>query len=342
MRPRLNIRQLKTFIWVACLGLFAYDGWTFFEIYQKKEGKEYAPRAGELFGDMLHSRVEEAPQVTTGQQHDKDRYEKLWLALVEGSDPNYVEPEAVAGTDKPVEVKPTLKAIEDVVEVSLVFYSPDPLSRFVALTYLGDDDPRAADGKQRRLHLREGEALKAPYDEAPYNAVIKEITEQQVVFNWGDEDAVLDPGLGRADRPSVPLKDFEIPLAGANPAEAYDAPPDDSVYVEEGVWVMGTNDLDDLAANAGDMLGNQVKIRSRTPSQGERSVLEITSVDENSLVFKYGGRAGDKIISVNGFPMTSTAAAVNWFKANDNLPSYVVKYERQGQTKTTTIHVPEK
>ena len=42
--------------------------------------------------------------------------------------------------------------------------------------------------------------------------------------------------------------------------------------------------------------------------------------------------------NVNGIPLSSMSAAANWFKSNDSLHEYVIKYERAGEAHVMTIY----
>lgn len=335
MRARFNIRQTKALIWVACLGLFVWDGWTFFDIYQKKQKDAYKARSGEYYGQLMRDGAAEVEGVNTGPSLPaRSQYETVWTALVNGEDPN-PEPIETKGPETPKPTK-TLKKIDDVLEISLVFWSSDPATRFVAIEYKEAATGAAALGKARRLHVSEGEQLRPPYDADPYNARVLEIRPQQVVIQWGEDEEVIDPGLGR-DGKGVPNTDWD-PSVKSDPFEDYEKPPAESVYLEEGEWLLGTADKEQVARDPHAFLQDQVRVRTIAPKTGQRSMLELTHVEEGSVAYRLGARTNDRIISVNGIPMTSTSAAVNWFKANPDEGTYVVRYERSGAEKTITFH----
>ena len=332
MNLRVNIRQLKGLIWLGCAGLFLWDGWTFWEIYEKKQDDRYDSQPLGHFEEQLFRGAGEVPSVERGRSlPPEEAYVALWQAKVDGTDP-YDKAPVVVEKGPDTAPKQALKKIEDVLEVGLIFWATDPARRFVAVEYKEAQAAEAMDGKTRRLHLSQGEPLAPPYDEAPYNARIVAIDQQTVTFQWGEDEQVITPGLGR-EGTGVPVADWK-PGDMRDPTEAYAKAPAESVYVEEGVWLIGSDDRKQL----GNVLGEQLKVRTRHPSTGERSFLEITDVEEGSLAFKYGAKPGMKIISVNSIPMTSQAAAINWAKANPDLPEYVVKYEHQGVEKTVTFY----
>jgi hypothetical protein len=238
--------------------------------------------------------------------------------------------------------------LSTILDVGLIVYSGNPVERFVALTYQADAGKAAGGtpaagglptaGKQVRLHLSEGDPLKPPYDVAPYNGKVLRIGLQEVVFQWGEvgQEVKLTPGLG-SDGKGLTMDQFHVspvedPSAGVAVAEQ-------STQLKEGHWLMGTKDLARIKEDPQRFLSEELNVRSVTASSGGRTELEVPEVKDGSLAAQYGVKSGDKIISVNGFPMSSISAAINWAKANPDLPEYVVAYDHAGQTKVVTIHV---
>ncbi len=338
MRLRLNIRQLKVLIWVLCTGVLLYDGWTFYTIFQKKQSNQYLSRSRDHFNDVLLQDVRAAGGTDTETAiSSSDEFDVLWKCLVNGEDPNPPKPVAEASQANLPPPEPELEELETVLEVSMIFYSTDALSRFAAIVYAEDNGITRGDGKIRRLHLSEGEPLREPYDEGPYFGKVLRIEEQSVVFQWGEEEVSVDPGLGYEGN-GVKVADVVIDRP-KDVLEGMDGPPARSLEVEPGVWVIGTIDRKELADDPSRLM-DAVRVRTVVPKEQGNSSLELIEVDENSIVYKYGGRSGDRIISVNSIPMTSLSSAVSWFKQNDSLNSYDVLYERKGAVKNVVIHNP--
>jgi C-terminal processing protease CtpA/Prc len=111
------------------------------------------------------------------------------------------------------------------------------------------------------------------------------------------------------------------------------------VQVAPGEWVIGSRDIEKVRVDPQRFLAEELNVRTVTMPKGERTQLEINHVEDGSLAATYGARKGDRIISVNGIPMSSIAGAINWFKQNSDLPTYVVVFERSGQEQSLTIHV---
>jgi len=347
MQLRVNIRRVKQVIWLLCMLTFVCAGWIFYQIYSDKSAGLYNPRPPRIFEDLLKKNVNESALNARSNKpfYAEERYKKLWDALVDGSIREVPkDPQGPVAPPPPVFVVPDLSTI---VDVGLIVYSSSPVERFVALTYVADAAKgggaapaggAATVGKQMRLHLSEGDPLKPPYDAAPYNGKVLRIGLQEVVFQWGDvgKEVKLTPGLG-SDGKGVTLDQFKI--APMEDPSAGIAAPEQSTELKEGHWIMGTKDLARIKEDPQRFMSEELNVRSVTAASGGRTELEIPEVKDGSLAAQYGVKSGDKIISVNGFPMSSVSAAINWAKANPDLPEYTVMYEHAGQPKVVTIHV---
>lgn len=337
MAFRISIRRLKQVIWLLCVLAAVWAGWTFFDIWSGKQDGRYDSRKSSYFSEVMLSRTERRGEAQQPRgYYEPERYTKLWDALVDGS--VRVVDVPVDTTDKPEVVEQVqLPDLASIVTVGMVFYSNDPIDRFIAVTYAGAESGAAATGKQRRLHLSEGDPLRPPYDEAPYHGRVLRISLQEVTFSWGEDEVTLTPSLGTGGE-GVPVSRFELTEAD-DPADDVEGVPTESVEVRPGHWVMGSADLGRLQADPGRFLAEELNARTISMPTGERTQLELTNVPEGSLAYKYGARSKDRVISVNGVPMASVSGAINWFKQNSELPTYVVVYERAGKQLTTTIHV---
>jgi len=349
MQLRVNIRRVKQVIWLLCVLTFVCAGWIFYQIYSDKTAGAYNPRRPQIFEDLLKKNVNEAALNARSNKvfYTEDRYKKLWDALIDGSVRE--KPKDAADAPPPPPLKFVVPELSSIVDIGLIVYSGDPVQRFVALTYVADAGKGAGAGtpgggaapsvgKQVRLHLSEGDPLKAPYDAAPYNGKVLRIGLQEVVFQWGDvgSEVKMTPGLG-SDGKGLTQDQFTI-APREDPSAGVEAP-EQSKELKDGHWIMGTKDLARIKEDPQRFMSEELNVRSVTAASGGRTELEIPEVKEGSLAAQYGVKSGDKIISVNGFPMSSVSAAINWAKANPDLPQYDVAYEHAGQTKMVTIHV---
>jgi len=349
MLLRVNIRKIKALIWLASVGIFVFAGWTFYNIFTLKQQKHYEHRSRDYFiTDVLKANVHEQVGTTKKPFYDKDKYEKVWDTIIDGTlRPPPKPPDELV---KPVpEAEKPVPPIDSIVDIGLVLWAPQPEQRFVALTYKAGGGAPAAPApagaasptvtKESRLHLSEGDPLKPPYDEAPYNGKVLHIDQQEVTFQWGKGEATVTPGLG-VNGGDQPLRLFSVPEQTDVVA---DVPvPQKTTLVTPGNWLMGTDDLDRIRKEPQAFMDQNLHVRTVTPASGGHSSLEITEDPApDSLAAQFGVQKGDKLISVNGIPMSSLSGAVNWFKQNSELPEYVVVYEKAGTGKqdTMVIHV---
>lgn len=352
MPLRLDIRKLKAAIWVAGAGTFVFAGWTFYDIFTLKQQKHYEPRRRDYFvQQVLKANVRQSAEPRQDDFYKEEDFKATWEARVDGS----VRQVVVEGTEAgppPEEQKPKAPPLDTVVQVNLILWAPQPELRFAAVAYKAPGGapaggaPAAAGAggasgdKQLQLHLSEGDPLKSPYDGEPYHGRLVRIDQQEVVFHWGGEEVTLTPKLG-SDGQGQPNRIFAVPLE-ADVVAGLEAQAE-TQQVKQGHWILGTQDRERARREPQKFLDEQVRVRTVTPAGGGRSSLELTEDPEpGSLAAKFGAKKGDRLISVNGVPMSSISSAINWFKQNPDLPTYVIVYEPSGTGKQETITIHAK
>lgn len=347
---RMNIRKVKGLLWLLCVLVLALGAWTFWGIYRDKQAGRYEPRKMSEVRDLFEREQgsAEAPPRTT--YYPKVSRDALSNARIDGS---VKPPPEVAATPKaPSEApKTVVPPLDSVIDISLIVSSDEPASRFIAVEYDADravgsagspGTPRPAvvampaGSKVSRLHLREGEPLREPWDGEPYHGRVQSIGPQEVVFRWGDGEVSLHPDLGVTGA-DPPVSDFSVT---ARVDVTADVPVQDERQVlPDGSFLMGREDKDKIRDDTSRILSEDIVAQSVTEAERGHSFILLKNVAETSIVAGYGFKSGDRIISVNGIPMPSVTAAVNWAKANGDLPTYVIVAERLGNPFTTTIHV---
>jgi len=338
---RFNIRRLKGLVWLACTLALLWAGWTFFEIYTAKSEGAFAARTPLYFRGL----VQPEDESRTGRQpkafYPESRYRALWETLVDGSiRPKDGPPDEVPLPE--VEQKPKLPELESIVSIGVILASSTPGQSFIALNYQQPGNPpggaqAAPTGKASRLHLSEGDPLRPPYDAPPYNGRVVSIEPQQVVFRWGDEDVVVTPKLESTGE-GIPLSVWS-PNQADDLTAGIDEAPEVTTQLGPGTWIVGNRDLDRARENPQTFLEQELRVRTVTPRDGERTTLELTDVPDGSLAKQFGLAPKDRLISVNGVPMSSLSSAIHWFKQNSDLPVYEIVYETLGQQKTLTFVV---
>lgn len=335
----MNIRKLKALLWMLCFMALLGAGYTFYYIWDGKQQQRYTARSPTYFHDLIQSKVGEVEDLTNRNvYYTPERYQGLWLARIDGSLPPEPEQANAAGGGADAEEQAfVLPPISSILKVGLIVYADQPIDRFIALSYTDPTHLASQLSKQRRLHISEGQLLKAPYDAAPYFGKVLSIAPQTVTFQWGDKEEVVTPGLGQ-DGAQAPISEWTFAEL-SDPSADLDEMPEESVELEPGMWVIGRTDLLLIQEDASRILREDLSLRTIPPKgEGKRSVLELTKVEPGSLPDRYGFASGDRLISVNGIPMVSEASATNWYKQNSNLPAYHVIYERLGAQKTMTIY----
>lgn len=334
----MNLRKLKTLLWTLCFLALLGAGYTFYDIYRGKKDQRYSARSASYFHELIKSKVGEVEAMSSGQvYYTPERYEGLWLARIDGSLPPVPEAPDAEGDKAAAEAAFVLAPIDSVIKVGMILYSNDSLDRFVSISYKDPAGQLGQIGKVVRLHISEGQPLKSPYDVAPYFGKLLAITQQTATFQWGEDEVVVTPGLG-FEGDQGPIADFMISDVD-DPTSELDGVPEETIALGPGMWVIGTNDIDYIQENGAEMLQEELTLRTIPPKkEGERSRLELTHVEPGSLVARLGFASGDRIISVNGIPMVSQAAAVNWYRANSDAHAYYVVYQRRGAMKSMTIY----
>lgn len=332
----MNLRKLKTLLWTLCFVALLGAGYSFYDIYRGKQDQRYTARSANTFHDLLKSGVDKVELMTNAEVHyTPERYEALWLARIDGSLPP--KPVELDADKSKAELAFVLPPIDSIIKVGMILYSDDSLDRFVSLSYKNPGGQLGQLGKVMRLHISEGQTLTSPYDVAPYFGKLLSVTQQTATFQWGKIEVVVTPGLAFGGDQG-PISDWTI-SAVDDPTSALDGVPEETIELGPGTWLIGEIDKLYMQEHGAEMLQKDLNLRTIPPKkEGERSMLELTHVEPGSLPARLGFASGDRIVSVNGIPMVSQVAAVNWYRAYPNEHAYYVIYQRRGAMKTITIY----
>lgn len=350
----IDIRKARALIWLTGAASLVFASSTFHDVFtQKREQHDEPRRRDDVISHVLLAGVHGQPGPSRKLFPTLQECQALWDCLMDGS---VRAPDAAEGPAGPTPPSPTLQPIDSVVQIGLIVWTKDPARRFVAISYKpGAGESGGAPpivgasgaavsaggtlpGKASLLHLSQGDPLAPPYCNPPYNGRIVVIDEQQVTFRWGDSEATMTPGLGR-DGTGEPNRLFHVPPPEDDPAAALAVAPAETTKLREGHWILGSNDRERLRQDALRFLGDELNVRTITPAGGGFSSLELMEVKPGSLAAQVGAQQGDRILSINGFPMYSLSGAVTWFDQNPGASQYVVVYERNGKQDSLTVHV---
>src|SRR5690606_22612715 len=165
----------------------------------------------------------------------------------------------------------------------------------------------------------------------PFLGKVKEITPDGIVFSWGGDDVLLQPGemarLADGDVKTMPgldepkLSDEELARRMAEARETR--------QVGEHGWFIGTEELDRLEEEHDRMLA-EVEVGMKYDAGSQRALLQINEIPEDSLVAQRGFEKGDVLLSINGEPISSKYAAIQYFRQNSNSTKFNVEIERRG------------
>lgn len=326
MRMFLNIRKTKAIVWTLVVFTIAGILFVLVDIIKKDRRGDFKSKPTRVFLAKLQSGYSNERD-TSAKSKDINDYYALWKNRIDGS--RRKDPNAEAANRKKEEI-PTNEPISNVLEVSMVLHSPAaPEESLVRILYTKDQTEEKS--LTRHLWCKEGDSLKHPYDEPPRSGKIVRIEESQVVFSWFGEETTLGPKyfVSSADKALARNKGEEgIP---EDPASKYrNRPPQETVEFKPGHYALSENEYKDLTQNYESILGDVSLATYRNPETGKESI-KLGDVNEGSVVYQRGARKGDILISINGIPVSSKPAAVNYFKKNPNLGSYTIEIERQGR-----------
>lgn len=206
----MNLRKLKTLLWVLCLLALLGSGYVFYDIFRGKKDGRFNPRSATYFEVLINSRGDEVGAMNSRQvYYTPERYEGLWLARIDGSlppEPESPEDQSAKSATEKVFVLPPISSI---LKIGMILYSDDSVDRFVSVSYQEPAGQSGQVSKVRRLHISEGQELEAPYDKAPYFGKLLTVTRQTATFQWGENEVVVTPGLGN-DGDQNPISEWSI------------------------------------------------------------------------------------------------------------------------------------
>ncbi len=246
------------------------------------------------------------------------------------------------------------KPLEDVINVMLLFWALDPAKRCAKISY--DEDataiaapsapavPGKRDVPDRLDYYRViGDKLRAPYDAAPYNAKIVDITKEGVVCDWFGKQVTVKPttinttGIEKPPPRTLPgLNDVADP--NAPPPPDAEALREDRALGTHG-WFIGTTTRDIVEKDYEKLLDRIELAPDVDPKNRGRIRLKISKLPDDHLAAQKGFEVGDVIRKVNGQDVSSKASLANYIKENPGLSSYSIEIERRGSTITKEFQI---
>ena len=326
MRLRVNIRKVKAAVWLLNILAVFCIVLVFITIYKKERSGQFKHRSSE---DIRAKLVSEVVDVSRGGDRvvNINRYSALWEARIDGSR----KMEETAGPEPDDGLKAANDPVDQVIEVAMIVSTPKaPGESKVLLKYLKEVEERKE--MFRDIWNGEGDPLKPPYDEPPCSGKILKIEPAAVTFSWFGKEVELGPKelQSSADRA---MSSGSFPQS---PEMRFRKPPSETVEFEPGKWAISRSEYQEVNQNYETMLDQVGLVTIRNPETGKKSI-KLSSVDEDSIVYKRGFRSGDVLISINGFPVSSKSAAINYLKQHPDDGRYVVEIDRHGRRVTQTF-----
>jgi len=334
---RMNIRRSKSLIWVLNIAAILGITLLFVNIYKNKKDGGYDPASYEVFKKVLMEGVEGNSNDTYQTKPDTQKFSSLWNAPIFWD--RSVKPKDNTGTVKPdvIDTEP----LDSLVEVGSIFIDPLPERSRVRLHY-----PKlpAEDEKPFKVYMwnKEGDPLRYPYNDKPYNGKILKISEDEVLFSFRNEEVALKPKDGRIGEINSSARNVDGSLFDPTKQAKKRKSPDETTEVTPGNWHMSKKEYTYLRTETGakkemDMV-NVAAVRD--PKTGKTS-LQVTSINESSLAYRRGIRSGDVLISINGFPVHTRSGAINYFEEHPKEGTYIVEISRSGKRMSKTFVAPE-
>ncbi len=276
----------------------------------------------------------------------------IWELNITGKEPE--KPADVAGSQPTAQ---TEKKLEDVINVMLLFWAPEPEKRCAKIAY--DEDlnatpvpanavvaPGTNRGRQKPETLptykRIGDKLRAPYDGPQYNGKIVDITKEAVICEWYGKQVEVKPS--RIDTSGVDKKPVQK-LPGLDPNDPDASQPAEMIELKNDSpmgangWFIGTDTRDLVERDYEKLLDTIELAPDFDPRVRGRIRLKISKLPDDHLAAKRGFEVGDVIKKVNGVDISSKASLANYIKENKSLSNYSIEIERRGSTITKEFRI---
>ncbi len=345
---RLKVQTLRTLLWLGNLLVIVAIAVLLGQAYMATKGKgkkkvsAYLPP--ERIEEAMKAEASIKQQEASGEQA-WPTYDSCYLLNVTGK-----EPPPPPTIDEPDEALPNLKPITEVIRVDMFVVGGD--GGYASIRYIEDGHlgvppttssatPAAVPGRRSPVNraeefVRPGSDLRPPYDKPPFLGKVLEITPKGVRVSWGGRDDiyVVPDQFDRAGTPAPrtmpgldndPASDAEI----ASHREKNRA----SRKIKDHAWFIGSDEMTKLESEHEEILkevGIGVTMTRDHDANEPRAVLKLTKVPSDSLVAERGFEVGDILHSINGEPISSKFAAIQYFKQHKNVSTFNVEIERRG------------
>lgn len=363
---RLRVQTIRSLLWLGNLIVILAIAGLLANIAMKRD--KLTPRLDvkEIERYMKASGTIE----TGGGRHllDWSEYKKLWTLNVVGKDPPPppapVDPRATAPVAQ-------AKPITDVVRVVFVgapvvaqmVYVEDQPSNTMAMTPAAGrggaatgnaptDPTKRHDTKIAPDVVHVGDALRSPYDAAPYDGKVVRIDPSGVVFHWQGEEVLVNTarmpeaaGAGVRTMPGIDENGNVVPgttVDRGSPEERQAAAElvRESHAMGEHGWFIGTDERDEIIENHEKLLA-EIKVTNYVDRDGKSQQLRLRldKVPEESFAYRHGLREGDVLQLINGEKILALRGIPDFVKRNPSVSTYQIEIKRDGAVLTKVFRV---
>lgn len=352
---RLKVQTLRTLLWLGNLLVIVAIAVLLGQAYMATKGKGKK----KVSPFLPPERIEEALKAEASIKQRESSGAQAWATYDSCYRLNITgkEPPPPPPPDDPREIIPNLKPITEVIRVDMFVVGAD--GGYASVRYLEDGHlgmpantaaptPSGIPGKRAPANraeefVRPGANLRSPYDKPPFLGKVLEITPKGVRVSWGGKDDVfvvpdqLDRTGTQAPR--------TMPGLGDNPAsEAEIASHREQIrasrQIKDHSWFIGSDELEQIQNEHEEILKDVgIGVTMSREDQQPRPLLKLTKVPSESLVAERGFEVGDILHSINGEPISSKFAAIQYFKQHQNLSTFNIEIERRGSRITKVFEI---
>lgn len=333
---RLKVQTLRTLLWTGnLLVVLAIAGLLVKMYLVGKKGNPYLPPDRIVDAMRAEASIERRQQ---GGVQQWSLYEGTWKLNVTGREPP--PPPEIAEAQP---IKEEIRPIMDVVRVDMIATGLQPRAsiRYLEDGHLGvsegeadlvrPDLPNKREPARRAPSLIEpGTELRAPYNADPFFGKVKDITAQGVLFSWGGDDILLPPDeYQKGDVVPRMLPSLEDEVATDEELARRAAEVRETQKLGDHGWAIGTEELNRLQEHHEELL-DEVGVGMSYSREAGRPLLKLNRIPEDSLAAERGFEEGDVLHAINGEPISSKYAAVQYVRQNSHRSEFVVEIERRG------------
>ncbi len=335
----LKTQHLKLGLVSVAVLAIAWLAWSFYDFAVRNKQKYLTPLSSNNIQKMLEKEV--LPKVASPIKTKRwSEYSVLYELNVTGKE----APPLIIENGGP-KVAPN-KTIADLLRVVYIQHEPAALKKSRGyVVYL--EASMAANAKEDFLEV--DDHLPNPYDAVR----LAEVKTDRLVFHFEGQEGKQEEVAVQEFNPMQALAMAFRPSNGAGPdgsgrtmvnalvgyPQNY-SPPQQTTQMNENEYWIGIKDSERFEKNYQASLRDLKVSPYFEPGSDKPSGVKVDRVPPNSPVYSYGVQTGDVIKSINGNPVSSKEAAINWVKANPDLPRYDVEIERQGKIITKTYVPP--